>query len=306
MKKSTLALFIASTLLLTACGGSGTPLDVSNGSAYDKRLPDSKKDSSADEKKATDTQNEQLAAKEKELEEVKTQLEAAQAELEKAKTANDAETATKTQTQLDELTKKIEELNKSIAGAQEYSTVKLTVLKIDNSIFEKDNTANPNSLTIDDKTYNLSDSNSSKVTSSSYVTYGLSSTAATPTDVIALAQGHQTPASQVPTTGTVTYTGKAYHWNTTDTALPTNPKTASFDVDFANKTISGTITDAATTLASLSGKIDGNAFASENTATIKMKGHFYGPKAEELAGVYQGTATGGSTNFKGSFGAKKQ
>lgn len=81
-----------------------------------------------------------------------------------------------------------------------------------------------------------------------------------------------------------------------------------FNVDFNKKTITGKIThkDQESWVVDLAGKIVGNSFSGEN-GNNKMKGNFYGPQANELAGTYSGFYRTNNKSYKviGGFGAKK-
>lgn len=113
---------------------------------------------------------------------------------------------------------------------------------------------------------------------------------------VLFAQGNL--AEKMPTTGQFIYTGKAAHIQNGEVKI----KDAEFDVNYANKQISGQIRDEGTrnTIAILSAEIDGNKF-NGTVGTFTTTGHFYGPNAEEMGGVYKNT-TG---NISGAFGAKK-
>lgn len=93
-----------------------------------------------------------------------------------------------------------------------------------------------------------------------------------------------TKTASMPTTGTATYSGKIIDNKLANSA-------ATFNVDYGAKTINSTSL-------SLNGNITGSDFAGTVTGGT-FNGSFFGPKAEELAGV-------GTTNGSGfSFGAKK-
>ncbi|MDO4222876.1 MAG: transferrin-binding protein-like solute binding protein [Acinetobacter sp.] len=118
-------------------------------------------------------------------------------------------------------------------------------------------------------------------------------------DPILFAQGELT--KDMPTTGSAIYTGKAIHVsNGTETF-----KDVVFDVNFANKQISGQIRPEGSSVAdvALSATINGNEFAGKTSGTngFTTTGKFYGTNAAEIGGVYR-NATG---NISGAFGAKK-
>lgn len=120
-------------------------------------------------------------------------------------------------------------------------------------------------------------------------------------DGYAFAQGDVTAKSAVPTTGTATYA--------VDGVLAKNGVTATstgtvLTADFGAKTLNGTVFNRdKDTVTVTNARIDGNEFsgsAMHNGARAELDGHFYGPIASELGGVY------GSAAFSGAFGGKKQ
>lgn len=103
------------------------------------------------------------------------------------------------------------------------------------------------------------------------------------------AQG--TPTATMPTTGTATYKGNGVHFaNGSNNIVP-----ASFNVDYGNKKLAGTVGNT-----TLTGTITGNTFAGTNKG-ISTKGQFYGANAAELGGTYR-NADG---SVAGAYGAKK-
>ncbi|QLB15717.1 hypothetical protein A6B39_09750 [Mannheimia granulomatis] len=110
-------------------------------------------------------------------------------------------------------------------------------------------------------------------------------------------QGDVTPKASIPTSGNATYL--------VDGVFVANGKTStsqghSLNVDFANKTLNGTI---ATDVTVTNAKISGNEFegkAVHNGKSAELEGHFYGSNAAEIGGAYS------SSNFSGAFGGKKQ
>lgn len=154
-----------------------------------------------------------------------------------------------------------------------------------------------NGVNIVSNTINISDANSTRIGGGSrnlqYTRYGYVKQGQ---DSFLFAQGQKT--ATMPTTGQAIYTGKAAHIHNGEVKL----KDAEFDVNYANKQISGQIRDEGTrnTIAALSAKIDGNTF-SGTVGTFSTNGHFYGPNAAEMGGVYK-NAIG---NISGAFGAKK-
>ncbi len=109
-----------------------------------------------------------------------------------------------------------------------------------------------------------------------------------------------TPTTNMPTTGTAKYVGKAV-W--ADANSVNNNLTAKFDVNFANKNVSGSITDAAKTTIKLNANITGNTFHSPIGADVETHGGFFGNKAAEMSGDFREQKVGGKT---GAFGAVKQ
>ena len=121
------------------------------------------------------------------------------------------------------------------------------------------------------------------------------------------AYGKLTPANDVPASGKATY--KGYATQRFDSGVLAYK--SSFNVDFGKKTIDGKISsELSSDVIALSGKISGNSFSGTKGA-VEMKGNFYGPKAAELGGVYNGQSDlgmndGSYVTVVGSFGAKKQ
>ncbi len=109
-----------------------------------------------------------------------------------------------------------------------------------------------------------------------------------------------TPTTNMPTTGTAKYVGKAV-W--ADANSVNNNLTAKFDVNFANKNVSGSITDAAKTTIKLNANITGNTFHSPIGADVETHGGFFGNNAAEISGDFREQKVGGKT---GAFGAVKQ
>ena len=135
-------------------------------------------------------------------------------------------------------------------------------------------------------------------------------------EVVAFAQGKETVAENVPTVGKAHYKGqhilaieyskeaqeevKAKYGSFRGDAL--------FDVDFANKKITGALElptlegQTETAYLPISATINGNTFEKRGFIDdVSVKGKFYGENASEMAGVYQKM-----DKFTGAFGAKKQ
>ena len=135
-------------------------------------------------------------------------------------------------------------------------------------------------------------------------------------EVVAFAQGKETVAENVPTVGKAHYKGQHILAIEHSQEVQEEVKAkygsfrgdALFDVDFANKKITGSLElprlegQTETAYLPVSATINGNTF--ENRAFIddvSVKGKFYGENASEMAGVYQKM-----DKFTGAFGAKKQ
>ncbi|MBR7001268.1 MAG: transferrin-binding protein-like solute binding protein [Neisseriaceae bacterium] len=112
------------------------------------------------------------------------------------------------------------------------------------------------------------------------------------------------PTTNMPTTGTATYKGYAIGILPTTTDYVTGE--ASFDVNFANKKLTGKLSNwqdsnSNTTTAvkdiSISSTITGNTFKGDNN-----QGKFYGNNAQNLAGSFADK----NQKLQGAFGANKQ
>ena len=122
------------------------------------------------------------------------------------------------------------------------------------------------------------------------------------------ALGDPTPTDKMPTSGDTYYIGLSTF------AMGTNPTfrtgLSSFHVDFDEKTIDGEVYgDSRVNPIELGGKINGNAFSGSKDG-VEMQGHFYGPQAEQVGGIFKGTATDipgidEPTPVMGSFGARR-
>lgn len=109
-------------------------------------------------------------------------------------------------------------------------------------------------------------------------------------------QGVATPESDMPTSSTAKYAGKAI---VADADHITHTYTsAQFDADFRNKKLSGQIGSDI----KVNANIKGNQFSSATGATVETQGGFYGAQAAELAGQFKDNSSGKI----GAFGAKKQ
>lgn len=131
----------------------------------------------------------------------------------------------------------------------------------------------------------------------SYTRYGYVKEGANSTPYV-FAQGKVT-TDNMPTTGTAQYKGNATHVENGAISLAT----AQFNVDYRNKTLTGTIKPSSGTEIVLDANITGNRFQSTGQGVGRMitNGYFYGANAEELGGTYQNM----NGNINGAFGAKK-
>lgn len=139
-------------------------------------------------------------------------------------------------------------------------------------------------------------------TAHAYSRYGLVKD--TSDNVFIYYQGN--PTSTMPTTGTAKYNGYSVAYKQADGKTYTG--NAAFDVDFGNKTVSGTLsnfkaTSGSSTIAnvSLKANISGNSFSGKN-GNVQTDGKFYGTNAAEMAGKFSDS----TTKIQGAFGAKKQ
>lgn len=105
-------------------------------------------------------------------------------------------------------------------------------------------------------------------------------------------------SSSVPVRGQATYRGNAVHVRANGSNPVVQVVPATFNVDFANKTLTGKIQ--ASNALDLSATISGNRFSGtkDNVAT---QGYFYGTDASELGGVYHND----DGSLSGAYGAKK-
>ena len=139
-----------------------------------------------------------------------------------------------------------------------------------------------------------------------------------PAEVTFFYQGNATP--DMPTTGTnVTYKGYAMATDMAQNAQAIQNKQepnafyygqSTFNVDFANKKMTGTLNDwkvkdgsnAAKNKVDIAADIKANTFKGTANSTGTAEGKFYGPKAQNLAGAFNDK----SQNLQGVFGANKQ
>lgn len=129
----------------------------------------------------------------------------------------------------------------------------------------------------------------------SYMRYGYMKNGENATPYV-FAQG-QVTTDDMPKTGIFKYQGHATHVENGEISRAS----ANFDVDYAQKTLVGTITPTSGGSIVLNATIDGNRFQGNNRTMI-TNGYFYGSKAEELGGTYQNNIG----NINGAFGAVKK
>ncbi|MBR1375034.1 MAG: transferrin-binding protein-like solute binding protein [Cardiobacteriaceae bacterium] len=126
-------------------------------------------------------------------------------------------------------------------------------------------------------------------------------------DVYLFQQGESTDVSAVPASGTVNYSGSAFVVQSNNpTGETTTDAKVALTADFDKKSITGTISNIeidkkAMNNISLNGSISGNTFKGD-TGNVVFDGGFYGPAAEEAAGVFADKGQ----NLAGGFGAKKE
>ncbi|WP_303065269.1 Slam-dependent surface lipoprotein [Alysiella sp.] len=122
-------------------------------------------------------------------------------------------------------------------------------------------------------------------------------------DNTVVVNGQVTPLDKIPNANTVTYNGNALYMygNSGKVWLGT----AKFDVNFATKQLEGQIQEPGGnfTDVDLKATISGNTFKGDHNGTT-TQGHFYGPNAEEMGGVYY-KGTKDNPEYLGAFGAKK-
>jgi hypothetical protein len=125
-------------------------------------------------------------------------------------------------------------------------------------------------------------------------------------------RGLKTTVDAIPTIGTATYIGKAFNgtyqnsfnWDTYQSSQIIKEGVLSYDVNFTNKTGSGSITGLGDVISLNQGSISGTGITSTakqltNTGTYSLD--FYGKKAEEVAGkvIFNGKDTVGFGGTRG-------
>lgn len=125
-------------------------------------------------------------------------------------------------------------------------------------------------------------------------------------------QGYATPETNMPTSGSAQYEGKAImgtvlHDETAPDDAPAIFADAKFNVDFGNKSLTGDLYEEGQAVVHIKADIAGNRFNGTyngDNQTTTTKGGFYGPNADEIAGVSDIEFDNFGNNA--AFGAKKQ
>ena len=123
-------------------------------------------------------------------------------------------------------------------------------------------------------------------------------------DEYAFSIGNITPGQSMPTTGTAWYEGIA-------NLGPASIFKSKFYVDFGQKALAGGVLHPAlenTFYVPMVARINGSSFGGTKDG-ITVKGSFYGPNAEEMGGVFHGSANAPDSTHRdliGAFGARKQ
>lgn len=102
---------------------------------------------------------------------------------------------------------------------------------------------------------------------------------------------------EVPQSGTASYKGDAVITDGTNSRY----LKSAFQADFANKQLSGVLSENGTKVVDIQAVIRGASFHSPADATVETQGSFFGTNAEELGGIFYNH----STNQYGAFGAKQ-
>ncbi|MDK4689145.1 Slam-dependent surface lipoprotein [Kingella negevensis] len=109
-----------------------------------------------------------------------------------------------------------------------------------------------------------------------------------------------TPTNNMPQTGSAKYVGQGV---VVDGQALNTQVAAQFDVNFKNKSLTGSLSNNGKTVVNLQANITGNTFHSDAAATVETHGGFFGDNAVELAGDFREQKANGKI---GAFGAKKQ
>ena len=113
---------------------------------------------------------------------------------------------------------------------------------------------------------------------------------------VLFAQGQLT--TNMPSTGSATYRGGAVQIDGANTPIVGS---AVFDVNYANRTVLGTVEHQGRAPIQLQGVINGRQFGGTTPQGFRTQGYFYGSDASELGGVYR-NATG---TMSGAYGASR-
>ena len=149
-----------------------------------------------------------------------------------------------------------------------------------------------------------------------YARYGLAYSDKAPAKLVAFYQGEPTPVNQVPSTGAATYLGYAIavdaaeinKYGQGNTDYGEKYGLSKFTADFANKKLTGTLSDWQNKAkqqpkqVKIVADIQANTFKGTANNTGTAEGKFYGANAQNLAGAFNDK----SQNLQGVFGANKQ
>lgn len=136
-------------------------------------------------------------------------------------------------------------------------------------------------------------------TNLSYARYGVVSYDKENMDYV-FYQGYATDEKQMPKTGKFTYTGFAVGYRESDRAV--SKGTSSFNVNFGERTINGTIALDKFGTHSVQATINGNEIVGNSNGI--NEGFFYGKNAQEMAGDFSVSHQG--KYIEGNFGAKRK
>ncbi len=118
-------------------------------------------------------------------------------------------------------------------------------------------------------------------------------------DYIAFAQGDKL-ATNMPTSGSAQYIGKSIVNN--QGSQDVTKGSANLDVDFAAKTLTGTLSFDTASAVHLNATLKGNTFQGSKD-NVQTQGAFYGDNADYLTGVFVGTQN--NSTIKGAYGANR-
>lgn len=281
MKKSLfLGLTLASTALLTACGGSGsssgssnpTPLITNSNSNSGNTNISNTNNSSANNPSVGSTTNNNTQSNTNQTDTTISGTKITLRQVNNRVQSSEATTATP-------------DKNIVVVNGQ-----KITFIPQNSGV------------NITSNTINITDSSSVRMGSGSNLQYTRYGYVKEGQNSFLFAQGQKT--ADMPTSGEATYNGNATHIRNGEVKL----YVAEFKVNYANKQLSGQIRDSTNTanptVANLSATINGNTFSGisgSGVSTFTTTGNFYGPNAAEMGGTYKNSIG----NISGAFGAKK-